>query len=63
MLRMNVSLDLRHLRAEVGVGVEDVAKRLVDFGFHAPTMSWPVTEDVDGGADGERVIARARPVL
>ena len=35
-------LDLRPLRAEAGVGVEDVAKRLMDYGFHAPTVSWPV---------------------
>jgi len=34
-------LDLRPLRS-VGVGVEDVAKRLMDYGFHAPTVSWPV---------------------
>ncbi|HSK04926.1 MAG TPA: glycine dehydrogenase (aminomethyl-transferring), partial [Kofleriaceae bacterium] len=27
-----------------GVTVEDVAKRLIDYGFHAPTMSWPVPE-------------------
>lgn len=32
-------LDLRHFKK---VTVEDVAKRLMDFGFHAPTMSWPV---------------------
>jgi glycine dehydrogenase len=37
-------LDLRALKAETGIGVEDVAKRLVDYGFHAPTMSWPVPE-------------------
>ncbi|RMF03609.1 MAG: glycine dehydrogenase (aminomethyl-transferring) [Chloroflexi bacterium] len=35
-------LDMRHIRHESGVTVEDVAKRLMDFGFHAPTMSWPV---------------------
>ncbi|HEX6384341.1 MAG TPA: aminomethyl-transferring glycine dehydrogenase [Anaerolineae bacterium] len=35
-------IDLRHLRDSAGVSVEDVAKRLIDFGFHAPTMSWPV---------------------
>lgn len=35
-------LDLRPLTAETGVSVDDVAKRLVDFGFHAPTMSFPV---------------------
>ena len=35
-------LDLRPLTRETGVSVEDVAKRLVDYGFHAPTMSFPV---------------------
>lgn len=35
-------LDTRVLEAEFGVSVEDVAKRLIDYGFHAPTMSWPV---------------------
>ncbi len=35
-------LDLRGLTKETGVTVEDVAKRLVDHGFHAPTMSFPV---------------------
>ena len=35
-------LDCRAFQAEAGVGVEDIAKRLQDFGFHAPTMSWPV---------------------
>ncbi|HEX4868735.1 MAG TPA: aminomethyl-transferring glycine dehydrogenase [Acidimicrobiales bacterium] len=35
-------LDLRDLTKATGVTVEDVAKRLVDFGFHAPTMSFPV---------------------
>jgi glycine dehydrogenase len=34
-------LDCRPLKS-AGVEVEDVAKRLMDFGFHAPTMSWPV---------------------
>ena len=28
----------------IGIHSEDVAKRLIDFGFHAPTMSWPVPE-------------------
>src|SRR6185369_9173229 len=32
-------LDLRHFKS---VTVEDVAKRLMDYGFHAPTISWPV---------------------
>jgi glycine dehydrogenase len=35
-------LDVRLLAKESGLGVEDVAKRLIDYGFHAPTMSWPV---------------------
>ncbi|QCR18838.1 aminomethyl-transferring glycine dehydrogenase [Agrococcus sp. SGAir0287] len=35
-------LDLRPLTAETGVTNDDVAKRLVDYGFHAPTMSFPV---------------------
>ncbi len=35
-------LDFRHFKSGSGVEVEDVAKRLMDFGFHAPTMSWPV---------------------
>jgi glycine dehydrogenase len=35
-------LDLRPLRDATGVTVDDVAKRLIDFGFHAPTMSFPV---------------------
>lgn len=37
-------IDLRAIKAETGIGVEDVAKRLADYGFHAPTMSWPVPE-------------------
>ena len=35
-------LDLRPLKASSGIEVEDVAKRLIDYGFHAPTMSFPV---------------------
>ncbi len=35
-------LDLRPLKDVTGVGAEDVAKRLIDFGFHAPTLSFPV---------------------
>ena len=35
-------LDLRPFKAKAGVEVEDVAKRLIDYSFHAPTMSWPV---------------------
>jgi glycine dehydrogenase len=36
-------LDLRPLTKASGITVEDVAKRLIDYGFHAPTMSFPVT--------------------
>ena len=35
-------IDCRGFAAESGVQVEDIAKRLADYGFHAPTMSWPV---------------------
>jgi glycine dehydrogenase len=35
-------IDLRPIRESTGIDVEDIAKRLIDYGFHAPTMSWPV---------------------
>ncbi len=35
-------LDLRPLKKSAGIEVEDIAKRLMDYGFHAPTVSWPV---------------------
>jgi len=35
-------IDIRPLKAESGISEEDIAKRLMDFGFHAPTMSFPV---------------------
>jgi glycine dehydrogenase len=37
-------VDLRPIKQATGVTVEDVAKRMIDYGFHAPTMSWPVPE-------------------
>jgi len=37
-------IDFRDIKQETGITAEDVAKRLVDYGFHAPTMSWPVAE-------------------
>ncbi len=37
-------IDMRELKAATGIGVDDIAKRLVDYGFHAPTMSFPVAE-------------------
>ncbi len=35
-------LDVRPLKQSAGIQVEDIAKRLMDYGFHAPTISWPV---------------------
>lgn len=35
-------IDLRPIKAQTGISEEDVAKRLMDYGFHAPTMSFPV---------------------
>jgi glycine dehydrogenase len=35
-------LDMRDFKRTAGIEVEDIAKRLMDYGFHAPTMSWPV---------------------
>ena len=35
-------LECRHLKAAAGIEVDDIAKRLMDYGFHAPTMSFPV---------------------
>jgi glycine dehydrogenase len=37
-------IDLHDFRKIAGVGVSDVAKRLMDYGFHASTVSWPVAE-------------------
>ncbi|MFA5325897.1 MAG: aminomethyl-transferring glycine dehydrogenase [Bacteroidales bacterium] len=37
-------IDLEHFKAEYGVDATDVSKRLMDFGFHAPTLSFPVHE-------------------
>jgi glycine dehydrogenase len=39
-------LDLRKLKVVAGIEVDDVAKRLMDYGFHAPTVSWPVAGTV-----------------
>lgn len=35
-------IDLRHIKSTLGITEEDVSKRLIDYGFHPPTMSWPV---------------------
>jgi glycine dehydrogenase len=39
-------LDLRPLKRSCGLEVDDLAKRLMDYGFHAPTVSWPVAGTV-----------------
>ncbi len=36
-------IDIRPIKSKSGISEEDVAKRLIDFGYHAPTMSWPVS--------------------
>ncbi|MCL4109653.1 UNVERIFIED_CONTAM: hypothetical protein GTU68_055014 [Idotea baltica] len=36
-------LDVRPFKESAGIEVDDIAKRLMDFGFHGPTMSWPVS--------------------
>ena len=43
-------VDLRPLTKQTGVSVDDVAKRLIDYGFHAPTMSFPVAGTLMIGA-------------
>ena len=35
-------IDIRKIKTDTGITEEDIAKRLIDFGYHAPTMSWPV---------------------
>ena len=42
--RMSASSTSAPIKERTGITAEDVAKRLVDYGFHAPTMSWPVPE-------------------
>ncbi len=39
-------LDCRRFKRTAGITVADIAKRLMDYGFHAPTVSWPVVESV-----------------
>jgi len=36
-------VDLRPIKEKSGISEEDIAKRLIDYGYHAPTMSWPVS--------------------
>jgi glycine dehydrogenase len=39
-------LDLRQFKKTAGIEVDDIAKRLIDYGFHPPTVSWPVAGTV-----------------
>ncbi len=56
-------VDLREITKQTSVTVDDVAKRLIDYGFHAPTMSFPVRRHAHDRADRERGPRGARPVL
>ena len=54
-------LDTRDLISEAGLTIDDIAKRLIDYGFHAPTMSWPVgntlmVEPTESESKGNRQI-------
>jgi len=54
-------VDLRQWK-NAGIEVEDVAKRLMDYGFHAPTVSWPVAGTIaNGKADREKNLLKNAP--
>ena len=50
-------------RQSAGIEVEDIAKRIIDYGFHPPTVSFPVAGHADDRADRERVEGGAGPLL
>ena len=56
-------IDLRPITKDTGVSVDDVAKRLIDYGFHAPTMSFPVAGTLMIEPTESEDLARARPLL
>ena len=56
-------LDLREITKQTGVTVDDVAKRLIDYGFHAPTMSFPVAGTLMVEPTESEGLARDRAVL
>ena len=56
-------LDLRGLTKATGVTVDDVAKRLIDYGFHAPTVSFPVAGTLMVEPTESENLSRARPLL
>ncbi len=62
-------LDLRSIKTESGITEEDIAKRLIDYGFHAPTMSFPVAgtlmvepTESESKAEIERFICAMRQI-
>jgi len=57
-------LDTRGLKGAAGIEAEDLAKRLMDYGFHAPTLSFPVAGEVlevNGRLDGEPALINTDP--
>jgi len=46
MVAHEMIIDFAPFKDSTGVGVEDVAKRLSDYGFHAPTVSWPIHDTI-----------------
>ncbi len=56
-------IDVRPITKATGITVDDVAKRLIDYGFHAPTMSFPVAGTLMVEPTESESKARARPVL
>ena len=56
-------LDMRPFKETASVGVDDIAKRLIDYGFHAPTMSFPVAGTLMIEPTELEFKNRARPVL
>ena len=56
-------IDTRPLNERAGVTVDDIAKRLIDYGFHPPTMSWPVPGTLMIEPTESETKAGARPLL
>ncbi len=55
-------LDIRPLKEQTGISELDIAKRLIDYGFHAPNHVVPGCGYADGGANGVREQSRAGPL-
>ena len=56
-------VDLRPFKKTAEIEAEDIAKRLMDYGFHAPTMSFPVARNYHDRANGKRRQSRTGPFL